>query len=229
MQTISDIIRSDLFSFQDLSYRDFQASLMPTVDKNSVIGVRMPTLRKYAKKIIRDGNYVSFLDDLPHKYYEENNLHGLIIQETCDFDLCIERLEAFLPYIDNWATCDMLRPVCFKSMENKLFPYVLKWISDERLYVKRFGIGMLNSYYVNDLFNVKHLDVVSKIESKEYYVNMMIAWYFATVLAFHYDDAVIYFERSVLDKWIHNKAIQKATESYRIPRDKKNYLKTLRI
>ena len=228
MQTISDEIRGELFLLQDLSYRDFQSALMPTVDKTKVIGIRTPVLRKFAKKLEKEGKSSEFIRDLPHIFYEENNLHGFILQNIKDFDLCIEKLEVFLPYIDNWATCDMLRPYCFGNNKHKLYPYIEKWISHDLPYVKRFGIGMLNSYFSNDGFDKNHLELVCKIRSEEYYVNMMIAWYFATVLSFHYDAAVYYLETNRLDKWVHNKAIQKACESLRISNEQKIYLKKLK-
>lgn len=224
-----EFIRNSLFDMQDTAYRDFHSRLVPTLEKESIIGVRTPHLRKFTKELMRSVCIDEFLCDLPHKYYEENNVHGFIIQYSESFDRCIELLDKFLPYIDNWATCDMLRPGCFKNNTGLLYPYVLKWLNDDKVYTVRFAIGCLNSYYLDECFRKEHLQLVTDIMSDEYYVNMMRAWYFATALTKQYDDTLPFIEKRVLDRWTHNKAIQKAVESYRIHPQIKEYLRTLKI
>ena len=214
---------------QDTAYRDFHSRLVPNLDKNIIIGVRTPILRSFTNELIKRGDLGDFLKNLPHKYYEENNIHAIILENIKDFDECVHYLQEFLPYVDNWATCDMLRPKCFKKNTDQLFPYILKWINDERTYVVRFAIGMLNSYFLDEHFDESHLKMVCDVESSEYYVNMMRAWYFATALAKQYDKTVLYFENKLLYKWTHNKAIQKSVESYRISENIKEYLKSLKI
>ncbi|MDD4689454.1 MAG: DNA alkylation repair protein [Eubacteriales bacterium] len=222
-------IQKNLFTMQDLSYRDFHARLMPTIDKDTIIGVRTPLLRKYAKENFKEAKYIDFLKDLPHTYYEENNLHGFIIEQIKDYDKCIEEIEKFLPFIDNWATCDLMHPKIFKSHLQELLPKIRVWIASDKTYIIRFGIGMFMCYYLDDAFNASYLGMVADINSDEYYVKMMIAWYFATALAKQYDDAISYIEGQKLSKWTHNKTIQKAVESYRITENQKAYLKTLRL
>ena len=219
---------SQLLNLQDVAYRDFHSRLVPQIDKESIIGVRTPLLKKLALQVSRSGCLFDFLSDLPHKYYEENNLHAFIISKINDFDTCIQAVNDFLPYIDNWATCDGLRPVCFSNNKEKLLPFVFKWIDDERTYVRRFGIEVLMNHYLGDEFDVYYHEVVSKIVTEEYYVRMMIAWYFATALAKQYEATISYIESARLDKWTHNKTIQKAIESYRIADETKMYLKTLK-
>jgi len=221
-------IQKRLFEMQDLSYRDFHAKLMPTVDKNSIIGVRTPILRKYAKEVFGKEEYKAFLNALPHKYYEENNLHGFLIEQITDYDECIEEIEKFLPCIDNWATCDLLRPKALKKYPDKLLDKIKKWIKTEHIYTIRFGVEMLMCYYLDDNFDKEYPKLVAGIKSDEYYVNMMLAWYFATALAKRYDDILPYIENNTLSKWVHNKTIQKAVDSYRITDSQKMYLKSLK-
>lgn len=222
-------IREDLINMQDKAYRDFHSRLVPTLPKDSIIGVRTPALRRYAKHLAKDCRVDVFLSDLPHKYYEENNLHVFIVSDYKDFDLCIDGVREFVPYIDNWATCDVFRPKCFNGNQTGLYKYVEKWLCSTETYTLRFGIGMLNSYYLDGFFEEEHLRLVSQINSDEYYVKMMIAWYFATALAKQQSSTLAYLEDRRLDKWTHNKTIQKAIESYRIDEDFKHYLKQLRI
>lgn len=222
-------ITTQLFNMQDLAYRDFHSRLIPNIDKRRIIGVRTPLLRKFAREIYKNGNYAQFLEELPHFYYEENNLHAFIIESYQDFDLCTQALDRFLPYVDNWATCDGLRPRCFSKNHDKLLSKALEWVQDDRTYVKRFGIGVLMNHFLDEHFDVWFLDIVSNIKSDEYYIKMMVAWYFATALAKQYNDAVKIVEKCVLDSWTHNKTIQKAVESYRISDEQKTYLKTLRV
>ena len=227
-----DVIRyvqGKLFELQDLNYRDFHAKLMPTVYKERVIGVRTPALRKFAKGFGKTKEAEEFLKQLPHEYYEEDNLHGFLIAGMKDFDRCIEELERFLPYVDNWATCDLLSPKIFKKHLQELLVKIRVWTVSEHTYMIRFGVGMLMSLYLDEAFELEYPEMVSGIRSNEYYVNMMIAWYFATALAKQYEAVLPFIENGRLDKWTHNKAIQKAVESCRVTDEKKAYLKTLKI
>ena len=226
---IRDEIVKELYSIRDEKYGEFQSKLIPTVDKKRVIGVRTPELRKLAKEYARRDDVAEFLDDLPHEYFEENQLHAFIISGIKEYDDCILRVNQFLPYVDNWATCDQMSPKVFKKNKDKLLDEITGWINSEDTYTIRFGIGMLMTHYLDEDFNPSYLSVVSGLRSDEYYINMMIAWYFATALAKQYDDAVKYIEERKLDDWTHNKAIQKAVESYRITDEQKAYLKTLKV
>ena len=222
-------VQQDLFTMQDLKYRDFHAKLMPTVEKESVIGVRVPVLRTYAKKFGKTEEAKQFLKILPHQYYEENNLHGLLIEQIKDYELCIEELERFLPHIDNWATCDMIALRTVKNHLDIFIQEVCRWIASDHPYIVRFGIGMLMRYYLDEQFKPEYPKKVAEVKSDEYYVNMMRAWYFATALAKQYDQIIPYLEEKRLDTWTHNKTIQKAIESYRITPEQKIYLRTLRV
>lgn len=221
-------LQKQLFAMQDLSYRDFHSKLMPTIDKETIIGIRTPQLRKFAKEFAKTDEGEQFLNNLPHQYYEENNLHGFLLEMEKDYDKLVEKLDKFLPYVDNWATCDMMRPKVFKKHLSELLVKVEEWLASERVYTVRYGIGMLLSYYLDEQFDMKYLEMVAKIRSDEYYINMMIAWYFATALAKEYEVTLPYIENQRLDVWTHNKAIQKAIESYRITEEQKKYLRTLR-
>lgn len=221
-------IREHILSLADESYKTFHSKLMPTVDSSKIIGVRTPALRKFAMVVYKSAEYRDFLADLPHKYYEEDNLHGFLIEKIKDFDECIVELEKLLPHIDNWATCDMLRPKVLKNEPEKLFGYIRKWLKSDEVYIVRYAIGCLLSYYLDENFNREHLALVADVRSEEYYINMMISWYFATALAKQYDSAVVYLEERKLPEWVHRKTIQKAVESYRISDDTKAYLRTLR-
>ena len=222
-------VQADLFAIQDLAYRDFQAKLMPTVNKETVIGVRTPSLRTYAKKFGKTDNVSAFLEVLPHKYYEENNLHGLLIEQIKAYPSCIAALDRFLPYIDNWATCDMIALRTVKNHLDIFIQEVYRWIASAHPYIVRFGIGMLMRYYLDEQFKPEYPKKVAEVKSDEYYVNMMRAWYFATALAKQYDQIIPYLEEKRLDTWTHNKTIQKAIESYRITPEQKSYLRTLRV
>lgn len=222
-------VQRELFALQDLKYKKFHSSLMPTVDPDTVIGVRMPALRKYAAGFAKTGEAADFVEKLPHRYYEENNLHVLLINACKDFDETIELLKKFLPYMDNWATCDLCAPKSFEKHRTELLPYIRSWLDSEEPYTIRFGIGMLMRHYLEEDFRPEYPEAVARIRSEEYYVNMMIAWYFATALAKQYDAVLPFIERRRLDRWTHNKTIQKAVESYRITDEQKAYLKTLRV
>ena len=221
-------IINKLFKLQDKKYRDFQIKLIPTINSNNIIGIRTPELKKYAKELVKDNNYISFISDLPHKYFEENQLHAFIISEIKDYDKCIEYINKFLPYINNWATCDQMSPKIFKKYTNKLLDQINIWIKSSKTYTIRYSIYMLIKYYLDDNFKKEYLEKVCNIKSEEYYVNMMRAWYYATALAKQYKDTIVYIENNKLDTWTHNKTIQKARESYRIEEDKKEYLKGLK-
>ena len=229
MADINERIRERLFELQDLKYRDFNSSLIPTVDKETVIGVRTPQIRKLAKELSKDPDIEIFLRTLPHKYFEENNLHGLIIEAMKYYDRCVAEMKLFLPYIDNWATCDIISPKIFKKHLPELLDEIKFWIGSDHTYTVRFGIEMLMSFYLDDEFKPEYPEMVAGVKSEEYYVNMMIAWYFATALAKQYDAVLPIIEEKRLEKWTHNKAIQKSVESYRITPEQKVYLKTLKI
>ncbi|MBQ7295868.1 MAG: DNA alkylation repair protein [Clostridia bacterium] len=224
----NDEIRERLFSLADEDYKVFHSKLMPTVDSERIIGVRTPMLRTFAKELHKSAEYSDFINDLPHKYYEEDNLHGFLIEKIKDFDECLNELERLLPFIDNWATCDMLRPKCLKNEPEKLYDKICQWLTSNKVYTVRFAIGCLLSYYLDGHFSEEHLKLVSKIRSEEYYINMMIAWYFATALSKQYDSTIGYITERRLSPWVHKKTIQKAVESYRISDEVKAYLKSLR-
>lgn len=226
---LEQFIENKLFAMKDDKYREFTSKLIPTVEKSRIIGVRTPDLRKFAKEIFKEKDYKNFLDHLPHKYYEENNLHGFIIENIKDYNLVIYYLENFFPYIDNWSTCDLISPKIFKKHLSELIFKIKEWINSDQIYSVRFGIEMLTTHYLGDNFLPEYLNLVADIKSDEYYINMMIAWYFATALAKQYDFAIKYIENKKLGKWVHNKSIQKALESRRILLNKKEYLKTLKI
>jgi len=206
-------------------YREFSSKLMPTIEKSKVIGIRIPLLRKFAKSL---ENYEEFLSDLPHRYFEENNLHAFLIEREDNFDRCIEKLNIFLPYVDNWATCDSLKPKVLRKEPKKLLEYIKIWLKSKNVYTVRYGINLLMSFYLDENFDRKYLMLVANVKSDEYYINMMRAWYFATALAKQYEQTLPYIETKVLDVWTHNKTIQKATESLRVSKQQKEYLKTLK-
>ena len=222
-------IQKRLFEMQDLKYRDFHSRLMPNIDKDLVIGVRTPQLRKFAAEVSKSGSAAEFITVLPHKYYEENNLHAMLIGHIKDYDATIIEMERFLPFIDNWATCDMFKPKIFNRNKDKLIDKIYEWIDSDSVYTVRYAIGMLMKFFLDEDFDTKYLDTVAAVKSDEYYVNMMMAWYFATALAKQYDDAIKVIENRRLDPWTHNKAIQKAIESYRIDKGTKDYLRLLKI
>lgn len=213
-----------LFKMQDLGYRDFHAKLMPTVDKELIIGIRVPQLRKFAKSLKGSSEAEAFLKKLPHKYYEENNLHAFLVEEIKDFETALLETERFLPYIDNWATCDMFYPKVFKKNPDKLMTKIKEWIKADKTYTVRYAIGLL----MRMDFKKEHLQMVAEVKSEEYYINMMISWYFATALAKNYTLAISYLEQKKLSVWVHNKTIQKAVESYRIDAPTKEILRGMK-
>jgi len=225
---ITDDIYNELIRNQDTGYRDMQITIIPTVNADSIIGVRTPVLRQLAKEFSRRDDISSFLGDLPHRFFEENQLYAFILSIMKDCSECIKLVDEFLPYVDNWATCDQMSPKIFRKNKELLLEYVEKWMKSDLTYVKRFAIGMLMEHFLDEDFKTVYLSKVSKIRSDEYYVNMMTAWYFATALAKQYEAALPFIEKHKLDKWTHNKSIQKAVESYRITPEQKEYLKTLK-
>lgn len=226
---ITEEIRNRLFELQDTKYRDFQSGLIPGVEAEAFIGVRTPELRKLAKEFAKKEDIDEFLKELPHKYFDEDQLHAFIISGEKDYEKALGELDAFLPYVNNWATCDQMSPKVFKKHRDKLLVEIDKWLKSELTYTIRFGIGMLMEHFLDEDYDVKYPETVAQIRSEEYYVNMMIAWYFATALAKQYDTILPFIEGKKLDTWTHNKAIQKAVESYRITPEQKEYLKKLKI
>ena len=222
-------IRETLFSLRDEKFAAFQARLIPNVAPERIIGVRTPALRKLAKTLRGSGEAEEFLKALPHDFFEENNLHAFLLCEMKDFDACVQAVEDFLPYVDNWATCDQMSPGVFRKNKQALLPYIRCWIASERCYTRRFGTGMLMSHFLDEDFREEYLRLVSDKRSEEYYVNMMIAWYFATALAKQYEAALPYHENRRLDPWVHNKTIQKAVESFRVSDEHKACLRALKI
>ncbi|MBQ7174220.1 MAG: DNA alkylation repair protein [Lachnospiraceae bacterium] len=226
---ILDEIRERLFAEQDIPYREFQAKLIPGIDPESMIGVRTPALRRLAKEFVKREDIGTFLEMLPHRYFDENQLHAFIISEMKDYERCIALTEAFLPYIDNWATSDQLSPKIFKKHRPELLARIRAWLRSEETYVLRFAIGMLMQHFLDEDFDPAYPELVAGIRSDEYYVNMMIAWYFATALAKQYDAALPYIAEHRLAPRTHNKAIQKAIESYRITPGQKDVLRAMKI
>ena len=223
-------IQQQLFELQDLKYRDFHAKLVPGMNVNDIIGVRTPELRKFAKQLAKDERVGDFLAVLPHRYLDEMNLHGFIISELKDYNECLEEIERFLPYVNNWATCDLLSPKAFKQKKNRvrLIEDIKRWMASDEPFIIRFGIEMLMSFYLDEDFKPEYLKWVSDIRHEHYYVKMMVAWYFATALAKQWESTLPYIVESTLEKWTHNKAIQKAVESYRMTPEQKILLKSFK-
>ena len=221
-------LQKQLFELQDLKYRDFHSKLLPGIDKEKIIGIRTPQLRKFAKEFAKTKEADLFLQDLPHTYYEENNLHMMLVSWMKDYGACLKEVRRFLPYIDNWATCDLPLPKCFEKHKTELLPEIQSWIMDTHTYTIRYGIGVLMRLYLDEAFLPEFPELVAQVRSEEYYVNMMIAWYMATALAKQWETIIPYIEQKKLPEWVHRKTIQKAVESYRITPEQKAYLKTFR-
>ena len=217
-----------LISYKDEKYREFQSKLVPNIDKETIIGVKTPEMRKIAKEIFVTEEASIFLETLPHKYYEENLIHFFLISKIKDFDECIKEVERFLPYINCWPVCDQATPLVFRKNHSKLLPLIKKWIGSDHIYTARFGIRMLMNEFLNDDFKEEYLELVSSKSGDDYYLKMMIAWFFATALAKQYDATIKYIEKRCLDPWVHLKTIQKAVESYRVSDEHKEYLKKFR-
>ena len=229
MGSITEEIRERLFLLQDTKYRDFQSTLLPGQEPGSSIGVRTPALRSLARELRDRADIGEFLADVPHRYFDENQLHAFLISEIRDYAACLEAVEAFLPYVDNWATCDQMGPKVFRRHREELLGPVRQWLASGETYTVRFGIRMLMNHYLDEAFDPAYLDEVAAIRLDAYYVRMMVAWYMATALASQYDAAVRVLEERRLDAWTHNKAIQKAVESRRISEERKKYLRTLKM
>ena len=229
MNKINVEIKKHLYELKESDYKEFMAKLIPGVDPGSVLGIRTPALRNYAKELAKRDDIDDYLHSLPHELFDENQLHAFILSELKDYDRCIKEVDSFLPYIDNWATCDQLSPKVFKKHKEELLLSVKTWIKSKDTYTVRFAIGMLMQYFLDEEFDKSYPEIVAKIKSDEYYINMMRAWYFATALAKQYDAIIPYIEKNVLDKWTHNKTVQKAIESYRITDEQKEYLRSLKI
>lgn len=228
---MANTIIERFWELQDDAYGEFQKKLLPTVKPDTIIGVRTPALRSMAKELVRCGDpreVQAFLNRLPHTYFEENQLHAFLISEEKNFDSCMEKLEQFLPFVDNWATCDQMSPKILKKHRSELLESIRKWMGSDQTYTVRFAIGMLMQHFLEEDFSLEYPDLVAGIRSEEYYVNMMIAWYFATALAKQYDAVLPYLQNHRLDVWTHNKAIQKAMESYRITPEQKKFLRGLK-
>lgn len=228
-KSVIEMVQKELFELQDEDYRAFHSKLIPNIDPERIIGVRTPQLRSYAKSFAKRPEAAAFLQELPHTYYEENNLHAFLIEQIKDFETCVAEWNRFLPYVDNWATCDMPCPKAFKKHLPELCTQIRAWMDSGETYTVRFGIGMLMRLYLEpETFSPEYPVWVADVQSEEYYVNMMVAWYFATALAKQWDAIIPYIEDRRLSRWCHNKTIQKAVESSRITPEQKNYLRGLR-
>lgn len=221
-------IQKKLFELQDIGYAEFQSKLTPTVPRETFIGVRVPEVRKLAKSYSKDPECQEFLKELPHLYYDENMLHGLLLSEMKDYDACISAVDIFLPYVDNWAVCDIMSPKVFKKHKEELLEKIKIWAASDKVYTCRFGLEMLMTHFLDEDYKSEYLEIAAGVHSEEYYVNMMIAWFFATALAKQWDTTIPYITENRLSEWVHNKTIQKSRESYRITDGQKKYLKGLK-
>ena len=221
-------IHEELNKYKSDEYKEFQSKLVPNISPDIILGVKTPEMRKIAKKIFDIGDADDYLNSLPHKYYEENLIHFFVVGMIKDFSKCVERTEEFLPYVDCWPVSDQSSPKVFKKNRQKLLPYIRKWIASDHVYTARFGIRMLMNEFLNEDFKEEYLELVASKQGEDYYLKMMVAWYFATALAKQYDASIKYFENNRLDEWVHKKAIQKALESFRVTEEHKQYLRSLR-
>ena len=226
---INEEIREKLYDRQDLKYRDFQVKLIPGMEPEKMIGTRTPDLRKIAKQMAKREDIGEFLENLPHEFFDENQVHAFVISELKDYGRCVQGVERFLPFVDNWATCDQMSPKVFKKHRPELLDSIKEWIRSEHTYTVRFAVGMLMQHYLDEDFDPAYPEMVAEVQSEEYYIRMMIAWYFATALAKQYEAVLPYIEERRLEPWTHNKTIQKAVESYRITPEQKEYLKSLKV
>jgi 3-methyladenine DNA glycosylase AlkD len=226
---INEEIREKLYDHQDLKYRDFQVKLIPGMEPEKMIGVRTPDLRKIAKQMAKRKDIGEFLENLPHEFFDENQVHAFVVSEFKDYGRCVQEVERFLPFVDNWATSDQMSPKVFKKHKPELLDSIKKWIRSEHTYTVRFAVGMLMQHYLDEDFDSAYPEMVAAVQSEEYYIRMMIAWYFATALAKQYEAVLPYIEERRLEPWTHNKTIQKAVESYRITPEQKEYLKSLKV
>ena len=217
-----------LLKHQDEKYREFQSKLVPNIPKETILGVKTPDMRAITKEVFGTPEADEFLKTLPHACYEENLVHFFLIAKIKDFDACVEAVERFLPYVDCWPVCDQSSPKVFTKHHDRLLPYIRKWIASDHVYTSRFGMRMLMNEFLGGDFKEEYLGWVAEKQGEDYYLKMMVAWYFATALAKQYDASIVYFEQKKLDPWTHKKAIQKAIESFRVSDEHKAYLKTLR-
>ncbi len=225
----SNALQKRLFSLQDKTYKAFQSKLLPTVDPDTVIGIRTPILRKFALEFSKTKEASVFTEILPHVYYEENNLHAFLIESIGDFEKTVSSLERFLPYVDNWATCDMMSPKIFTEQKEKLLPYVEKWLTSEHVYTARFGLVMLMKHYLDEEFSPECLEKANAVSGESYYIEMAKAWFFAEALVKQYDHTILYLQEKKLSPWVHNKTISKACDSFRITSETKEILRALRL
>ncbi len=225
---LKTMLQNQLFRLQDVEYKNFHSKLMPTVNPDTVIGIRTPVLRKFANEFYKSEQVGDFLEALPHKYYEENNLHAFLLEKITDYDILIKELNIFLPFVDNWATCDMMKPKIFKKNKQRLIKDIEKWMKSEHVYQVRYGIVTLMTHFLAEDFTPEYLNWVADVKSEEYYINMARAWFFATALTYQYEATVPVFENNIVDTWTHNKAIQKACESFRISKEQKEYLRNFK-
>lgn len=209
--------------------KEFNAKLIPNINADCVLGISLPTLRKFAKELYFTCDCTPFLQDLPHSFHEENHLHAFLIEQIKDYDECIRLTQEFLPFVDNWAVCDCFKPLIFKKNKEKLLLEIKKWLTSEHTYIIRYGVNMLLTHFLDEQFVPETLEWVASINSQDYYVKMVIAWYFATAIAKQYDSAIVFLEQKRLQPWVHNKTIQKSIESYRVSIEHKQYLKTLKV
>lgn len=222
-------LQQNLFGMRDAAYAAFIAKLTPGFPPSHFIGVRVPLLRTIARSFAKEeAASQRFLSHLPHSYYEEDMLHGMLISLVKDYDRCLDLTDRFLPYVDNWAVCDTLSPKVFAKHKAQLLENILRWSSSSHTYTCRFGLRMLMTHFLDDSFSADFLEIPAAIRSEEYYVKMMVAWFFATALAKQWEATLPYLENRQLDPWTHRKTIQKAIESYRIPPERKDFLRTLR-
>ena len=221
-------VYEELCKVRDNKYKEFQSALVPNISKDTILGVRTPEMRKIAKDMFNTDEGKKFLKKLPHKYYEENLVHFFMIAMIKDFDECVKETECSLPYIDCWPVCDQSSPKAFKKKHDELLPLIKKWIDSDHVYTSRFGMRMLMNEFLGEDFKPEYLTWVASKKGEDYYLKMMVAWYFATALAKQYDATIPFFEKHILDDWCHKKAIQKAIESFRVSDEHKEYLKTLR-
>ncbi|MBQ2318329.1 MAG: DNA alkylation repair protein [Lachnospiraceae bacterium] len=221
-------VYEQLMNARDEKYRQFQIKLVPSIDPDTIIGVRTPAMRAVAKDVYRNGDWEAFLDEAPHRYYEEKLVHFFIVAMIRDFDACVARVEAFLPYVDCWPISDQATPTCFKKYHEQLLPYIRKWMDSDHVYTARFGMRMLMNEFLDADFKEEYLEWVADKQGEDYYLKMMQAWYFATALAKQYDATVTYIEEHRLSDWVHKKSIQKAVESFRVSEEHKAYLKSFR-
>lgn len=229
MSGLKTELQEKLFSLQDIEYKSFHSKLMPTVNPDTIIGIRTPVLRKFANDFYKSDEAKNFLENLPHLYYEENNLHAFLLEKITDYHTLIKELNIFLPFVDNWATCDMMKPKIFKNNKDHLIIDIKRWLEAEYIYEVRYGIVCLMTYFLESDFKKEYLSWIATIKSDEYYINMARAWFFATALTKQYESTTPIFENKALDKWTHNKAIQKACESYRVTEEKKAFLRGLKV